>query len=196
MARRSAPAMAVDLDIFVDESEVQAALQALWWAVSGSSLRRFHVVATAPFMRERIRERFESEGDPTVGAWRELTESRQDIREHAGFSRDHPINNASGELERLLTTGEPDITFGAGWAAFWLPRNTRSPRLIGRLTTAQLGRPAGAHMPYGWGPGLGTKPSPSPTPPRPVLGMDMTDMAHLMAALEIFIAAEVGREIG
>jgi len=188
--------MVVDMTIMVDEHEVQAALQALWWAVSGSSLRRFHIVATSPMLRERARERFQNEGDSAVGSWQELTESRQDIREHAGFPRDHPINHATGELENFILNSPDDITWGAGWAAFYLPRNTRSPRLVGKMVTAQQGRPAGHHMPVGWGPGNGVKyPKSVATPARPVVGLDMTDMAHLIGALEIFIAGEVGREI-
>jgi len=187
------PGMSVNMDIIVEDDEVNKALQALWWAISGASLRRFHVVATSPFLRQRAKERFRSEGDAASGAWAALTDSRNDIREHAGFPAAHPINRASGELENYILSGKDDITWGPGWAAFFLPRNTGSARLLGRMTTAQEGR-TGGHMPMGWGM-EGTKPSPSATPKRPVVAMDMTDTAHLMAALEIFIAAEVGREL-
>lgn len=194
MARKAAPGLTVSMDILVDEDEVDAALQALWWAVSGESLRRFHILATSPFLRQRAKERFENEGDSTVGKWEQLTDSRQEIREHAGFPAAHPINHATGQLERYILTGKDDITFGAGWAAFYLPRNTGSPRLLGKMERAQLGAPAGHPMPVGGRSG-GTKPSPSATPARPVVGMDMTDLVHLTGALEIFIAGEVGREI-
>ena len=53
-------------------------------------------------MRERIAERFQGEGDSTVGAWAPLTEATENIREWLGFGREHPINERTGRLRHFV----------------------------------------------------------------------------------------------
>jgi hypothetical protein len=185
--------MALHMDILVDDHEVKRAVAALEETLTGQHLLLFHQTATEPIIRRRARTRFANEGDSAVGSWAPLRESTEDIREHAGFPRAHPINQREGDLERLITRGANEFTAGGDWAAFFNPGRSMTRKQRDSLRTAQGGRPAGHPMPKGWRPNNGTKPSPSATPPRPVVGLDAVDLAHTMSALQIWVAGEVGK---
>lgn len=182
-------------DVQIDYSEPERMLATLDRVLEGQRLMMFHETITQEWLRHRARDRFTKEGGPEVGGqWAELTESRGDIREHAGFPREHPINHAEGELEDFITGGANEFTFGAEWATFFMPGRTRSKSLTGKMERAQRGAPAGHPMPVG-GRGAGTKASPSPTPPRPVVGMDAVDMVHLTTSLMLWVEEEVIKSV-
>jgi hypothetical protein len=184
----------VDLEFGVDISGPNRLLNALAITLGGSRLMYFHEAVTQEWLRRRASERFASEGDSAVGgSWQQLTDSRNDIREHAGFPREHPINHATGELEDFITKGANQMTYGALWSSFLMPGRTRKKSLVAKMEAAQRGRPAGSPMPDGWG---GSKPSPSATPPRPVIGMDEIDRIHLTTALSFWVIDEVGKLMG
>ena len=181
------------MDILVDDHEVQRAIAALDATLQGQHLMLFHQLATEPILRRRARERFATEGDSAVGGpWEALKDSTNDIREHAGFPRNHPINRRMGDLERYITNARNEFTVGGDWAAFFMPGRWGTKKQKAAFRTAQGGSPAGHYMPKGWGL-KGTKPSPSATPARPVVGLDSVDLAHTMSALQIWIASEVGK---
>lgn len=188
---RSDP-LAMDMEILVNKKEVDQTIAALEEVLLGSSLALFHHVATEQIIRRRAKERFASEGDSASGKWAALQDSTNDIREHAGFPREHPINHRTGGLEDYITKGANQFTHGGDFAAFFSPgRGSVINRA--KLKTAQQGAPVGHYMPFGWGKNLGTKPSPSATPPRPVIGLDALDLAHVMAALPVWIGGEVAK---
>jgi hypothetical protein len=181
--------MFLDMHILVDKKDVDRTLLALDQVLSGPSMSLFHRVFTEPYLRSRAKARFASNGDAAVGGtWQQLSDSRQDIRQHAGFSADPP-NHTTGDLEAWITSGQNTFTVGEQFANFFMPgRGTVGQRE--KLRTAQQGKPAGFNMPDGAG---GTKPSPSPTPKRPVVGMDSADLVHVLSAMPIWIAGEVAK---
>lgn len=180
-----------DVEILVDKKDVDRHMRAIEDSLRGNSMMLFHQLATQQILRNRARERFAKEGDAVSGRWARLLDSTQDIREHAGYGPAHPINKRTGELENYITNGNNQFTYGADFANFFMPgRGSRTARA--KLATAQGGRPAGGPMPDGWG---GTKPSPSPTVPRPVIGMDAVDLAHVVAAFPIWLGAEVAKRL-
>jgi hypothetical protein len=184
----------IHMDILVDKKQVDRAIWALDMALSGQSLVRFHEEFTRKILQERTSSRFDTEGDGAVGGkWAPLSESRQDIRASAGAFPSSPINTETGELRDWIVSNNGRATPNGLGATFSYPGATpRRVSVKAKYTTAQQGKPPGFPMPDGRG---GTKPSPSPTPARPVVGLDAIDTMHVLAALELFIVAEVEKEL-
>lgn len=181
----------IGLHMDILSNEVERNMAALEVALSPTSLMKFHELFTSQIIRERMQTRFDTHGDEMSGPWAMLTESRQDIRSHAGHYPDRPINVATGELRSWLEGNRGSNRPSAFGAMYSFPGALpRRQSVRAKLEAAQKGKPAGFPMPNGMG---GTKPSPSPTPARPIVGLDALDLIHVLGALQLFVVAEVAK---
>lgn len=159
----------------VDDSEVQALLGRLEFALSSPSLSDFLRAKAVPHFQERANSRFESEGDNASGAWAELAWSTQQIREDQGYGGQHPINRRTNELHEFMTSDGGDIRPMAAGAFLSWP-SIPEGELGAKYKTAQQGLK-----------------NPK-TPARPVAAVDVTDLEWLLSGLADWIATEAGVE--
>lgn len=158
----------VDFDVELEnENSVQAILTGLNLAVSQTNLYRWLSGWAPDYLVERAEERFDMEGDRASGKWRDLEPATQDIREHLGYPRAHPINERTRDLRNFLLFSDGETNFVGGQAVrfSWPDTPPAQNGLQQKLETAQLGR---------------KKPS---TVPRPVLAVDAIDLQTTLVAL-------------
>lgn len=179
----------IDLTIMVQDHEAQRAIAALALATTPANYARFHYAFTSPYMRSKARDRFRTHGDAASGPWAPLRDATEEIRENAGFPGASPINVRTHELESFVTGKPGEVTITPIDAGFFFPNRPTSRAVKEKLQTAQMGKPGGTPL-FGGRQGMG-----APTPPRPVAAMDATDLIHTLAALEIFLTAEIGRHM-
>lgn len=158
----------------IDAATVHAGLSRLERALTGSGLANFFATAVTPYLQERARERFASEGDDAVGAWAPLRLFTQNIRASQGYGPAHPINRRTGELENYITNSPPAITTGPDGGVLRYPGRTAGGELGRKVSTAQIGLPGGRIM--------------ADTVPRPVLGVSSTDLEAVLYGLMMHIA--------
>ena len=121
------------------------------------------------WFQERAEARFTDAGDDASGPWRPLAESTQRIRSKLGFGADAPINVRTGFLKGTVTAARGDIFVDALGSTMSWPGSAVSPALEHRYNQAQLGN-------------LRTK-----APARPVVAMNVTDAAGILALLGDFV---------
>ena len=157
----------IDIQIVGDTVGVQAMLLHLEAKLYPPNLAYFLGVEVDPYLRNRAEARFQDEGDDVVGKWEPLHPATINIRQQQGYGSG-PINRRTGELENYITS-VGDVTPHPAGATLTLPGAPASGELAEKVQTAQIGKDYPA------------------TVPRPVLGMNETDLAAVltMLALEI-----------
>lgn len=157
----------IDIQIIGDSRGVTEMLRRIDQSLSPVGLEFFMKQSVEPWLQSRARDRFQDEGDDAVGTWEPLKQSTVMIRgQRYG---EHPINRRTGELEDYITQSPGDAHELGSGAVLVYPGNKASGELLQKVETAQRG-----------------KPSPS-TVPRPVLGMNETDLAFVLGGLAKFI---------
>lgn len=153
----------------VDAATVHAGLSRLERALTGSGLADFFATTAAPYLAARAQNRFAQEGDDVVGAWAPLRLYTQNIRASQGYGAAHPINRRTGEMENYIVGSPPAIVSGTDGGVMRFPGPPASGKLVEKIRTAQIGFDGG-------------KGGPS-TVPRPVLGVNATDLEALLIGL-------------
>lgn len=158
----------IDIQIIGDQRGVDAMLAKVNFAISPVGLSTFMKAHVEPWLQGRAQERFTNEGDDAVGGWAPLEPATQLIRGQR-YGAEHPINRRTGELENYITQTPADVAqIGVG-VVLTYPGTKTSGELTKKVETAQVGR---------------AQPR---TVPRPVLGMNETDLAAVLGGLARFI---------
>lgn len=155
----------------VDQTMAGAFIAELNRRVQPASLAAFTQATVGPFIRRRIQQRFQGEGDDVTGKWHPLTVATQMIRATKGYAPDHPINRRSNLMMNHLV-GDPGQTRVMGpIIEFTHPRPTGDGLMNQKIETAQMGR---------------NRPR---TPPRPVMGLNENDMLFVTSELAAYLIA-------
>ncbi len=154
----------------------------LFMAVSGPSLADFLIDDAHKHFVDEIYMRFVHKGDDKSGQWAPLHDATIDIRRALGYPNDNEINVRTGDLLRFVVESY-DILAGPMYAQMDLPGAPPTEALADKLRRAQRGSDDNI---LGYG----------PTIPRPILALDMTDMATLLGLLEMHIMLRVAVGIG
>jgi len=163
------------LKITVDASGPQRMLRKLDLALTSSGLQIFLGTAVGPYLKKRASDRFASEGDDVTGKWAELLPATQAIRQMGQWpvGASHPINRRSGELENWVTKSNVLAVPTSTGAALQYPRDAPKGELRKKVKTAQEGGQAPNAR--------------NPTVPRPVLGVNETDLAAISQMLIFYL---------
>lgn len=165
--------MQMSVIITTDRASVDRALQFLEARLSPVGLVAFLNTVVDPFIRNRIQQRFASEGDDVVGTWHPLAAATQQIRAFYGFPPSHPINQRTGRLESWLVGTSSDVKqFGVG-ASLQHPPPGSDAILNKKLKTAQSGS------------------SYPPTSPRPVIGVNENDLLFVTSSLVAWLSQDM-----
>lgn len=164
------------LDIKTDASNVEWMLERVNTALHPVALVEFLTGEVVPFLNERGKARFASEGDDISGTWQPLAPATQNIRAFGAaqglwnIAPDHPINVRSHELENYITGTIGYTVPGTEGAILTFPDpHAITPELEAKMETAQRGR------------------SNPRTPPRPVLGVNERDMTWVLERLAMHV---------
>lgn len=158
----------VDFDVELEnENSVYAILAGLTLAVSQTNIYRWLNGWGPDYLKDRALKRFDTEGDRASGKWEDLRPATNDIREHLGYPRAHPINERTGDLRNFIKSSTGDTAFvGAQTVRLsWPDVPPAQGGLSQKFETAQVG-----------------KKSPG-TPPRPVAAIDAIDLQTALVAL-------------
>lgn len=156
------------LEVDFDGGDVEALLSRLDVLLSPAALAEFFLGGMVePYLLSRIENRFEEEGDDVTGGWAPLREATQAIRASQGFGAAHPINRRTGEMLQFLMHGAKNTPTAYG-ASLQIPDREPMGELFDKIQTAQMGKER--------------------TVPRPVLGMNLTDLSVVMMELEKYLA--------
>lgn len=167
----------IDFEIVGDAAGVQAMLSHLDSALSPVAMAGFLGVEIGSYLKERARNRFESEGDDVTGKWAPLMDSTVRVRETGpwNISGEHPINKRTGELEEYITGSDIFAWAHSMGATVRYPGRVTNKRSIrAKMETAQRG-----------------KANPK-TPARPVLGMNERDLAFVITELAFHVQGYKG----
>jgi len=165
----------------VYDEEVQRVMDRLMYQLSPVGLSNFLGLEVGPWLRTRASDRFFDEGDDVSGPWAALSEVTQEIRESStdfSVGGSHPINKRTGELEEYVTGSYARFwptTMGATVRYPGAPSSKKSLR--DKMKTAQEGK---------------IYPR---TVPRPVLGVNETDLIFVQTALMFFFSGKYGRDV-
>lgn len=171
--RRQAAGL-VDLQIEGDSREASLRLDGLDKAFQPTLLAaNFFFRRVHNDIIERIESRFRSEGDGMSGPWRQLAPYTEEMRAAGGFGPAHPINVRTGEMKRHLLETKPDIVPTSVGVTYKTPGDAGDATMQSKIRTAQIG---------------GQQPGFRDTPPRPVLGLDETDLGLILMNLALHIA--------
>jgi hypothetical protein len=168
----------VDIDVF--DADVANMVDRVMGALSPMGLDRFLSGDAHDYFAEEIEMRFAWEGDAASGDWDRLTDATQNIRQHAGFPPDGPINERTGDMLRYLTQ-HLDVTQLMDGAVMQIPGDA-SGEMERKIRHAQVGAKIGENPLF---------PN-SSTPARPVLAIDEDDVVVVLAMLERHIMMELG----
>ena len=171
--------MAEGMVVTVHDEMVKALVDKVWLALQPSMLEAFLVTDAHNYFAEQIELRFAWEGDAASGEWPRLSEATENIRAHAGFSPDGPINERTGQLLRYVTEHYDSQQLGLG-AEMQIP-GSATGEMERKIRHAQAGAAPGENPMF---PG-------SSTPARPVLAVNEEDVLAIVAKLEMFIAGVV-----
>lgn len=165
--------MRMDVIITTDRSSVDQALAYLEARLNPIGLATFLTTVVDPFIRNRIQQRFASEGDDVSGAWHPLAVATQQIRASYGFPSDHPINVRTGKLASYLIGTRGDVKQTGVGAALQHPPPGADAIMAKKIKTAQSGSS-----------------SPS-TPPRPVIGVNENDLMFVTSSLVAWLSQDM-----
>jgi len=161
----------------IDFADTLADLTRVEELLSPVGMAYFMTTEVGPYLRERAKYRFEAEGDDVSGQWAPLSPVTQSIRESNPdwpVGPSHPINKRTGELEYYVTQSTPETfptTLGA--TTRYPGRAPSGGELKSKMETAQRGR---------------AQPK---TVPRPVLGVNETDLLFVMTRLTFWLGGGV-----
>jgi hypothetical protein len=157
----------------ITDQDVERQMDKLIALLSPEGAMGFLGGSVGPYLKQRAQSRFAQEGDDVSGAWLPLAPATQAIREASNYpvAGDHPINRRSGELEDWVTQGGWNSYPTALGASLQYPARQPTGELRVKVETAQKG-----------------KVNPR-TPPRPVLGVNETDLLFITAAYAMAIEA-------
>jgi hypothetical protein len=159
-----------DVEIFVDTEDVKEMLDRAFRAISDVSITAFLAGPTTQYLQERAGMRFQTEGDSSVGGpWDALKPATIEARKRQGYDSG-PINHRSGELERYITGANGVV---AANVLQW-PGGDPGPGESGHLETKVITAQSGKAHPE--------------TQPRPVIGVDMSDLVAVTSSLALYIA--------
>jgi hypothetical protein len=156
-----------------ETAEADAVIQALLLRASPVGLSAFLSTIVDPFLRNRIEQRFDNEGDDMSGSWDPLAVATQQIRASYGFPPDHPINVRTGKLKSFLVGTNSDVKANGFGATLQHPPPIADPITAKKLATAQAGSP-----------------SPS-TPARPVIGVNENDLIFVTSSLAAWLTQDM-----
>jgi len=142
--------------------------------MSDQGLVAFLGTAIGPYLKKRAADRFASQGDDVSGAWKPLSPATIAIRQDGGFGAG-PINRRTGELENCAVQSGWDAYPITKGATMRFPGKKPGGRLKEKVITAQEGRSGDEGPDY------------PRTVPRPVVGVNETDMLFFQTALTFAI---------
>lgn len=159
------------LEVTIDTVDLEATLVRMETSLSPIGLSIFLIGGVLPWVKERAQARFTDEGDDVSGKWAPLETSTQEFRTNGpwGVGASSPINKRSGDLEDYITKSNATLATGADSAYMVYPDRAPTGALDEKVRTAQSGK---------------DKPK---TPPRPVLGLNETDLAYTMQILQFYV---------
>jgi hypothetical protein len=170
-----------DIVVLVDDYDVNASLLALESRISPGGIRRFLAGAAREFLQSRVDARFAAEGDDAVGKWAQLRRNTAGIRAAQGFRPYHPINVRTGELYDFVRN-----TFylrsDRGAETIVMPGKGKGD-VMDKLRVAQHGSASKTAVTGQWGV-TGPKQN-VPAVPRPVVGVNETDLAAIVGLLKL-----------
>lgn len=158
-------------EMVAETRNVERMLHRLDIALSPQGLAGFLQSEVDPYLRGRAESRFEQEGDDVTGKWAPLLPATQNIRAEMGYGPDHPINIRTSELHDYITQGDAATTIFPWGAGITLPGTPPEGELLEKMMRAQSGDER--------------------TVPRPVLGMNQTDLAAVLLLLARYIKTSV-----
>ncbi len=165
--------MKIDVIITTDKDSAQDAIDFLNDRLGAIGLVTFLNTVVDPFIRNRIDQRFQGEGDDVVGTWHPLAVATQQIRAYYGFPPDHPINVRTSKLRSHLVGTQSDVkAFGIG-ATLQHPPPGTDAIMNKKISTAQSGSS-----------------SPS-TPARPVIGVNENDLLFITTSLVAWLSQDM-----
>lgn len=156
----------INVVIVGDDAGVQAMLLRMNTAVSPVNLGIFLNSMVDPYLRERARQRFASEGDDVSGGWAPLAPFTQKDRADRGYGAAHPINRRTGRLENYVTDTPGRVTTHTAGANLTTPGTAPNKQERDKLEIAQKGR---SSYPF--------------VPARPVIGVNERDLLVVMTGL-------------
>jgi hypothetical protein len=160
--------------IETDASEAVAVLDALMIRSSPVGLSAFLDTVVDPWVRNRIDQRFNSEGDEVSGSWDPLAAATQQIRASYGFPPDHPINVRTGMMRNFLVGTPSDVKpNGFGADLQHPPPGAGSSVMQKKIQTAQSGS---------------SNPN---TVARPVVGLNENDMIFITSSLAAWLTQDM-----
>jgi len=136
--------------------------------LSEASMAGFLKNFVVGYLQGRAQERFDMEGDDTVGKWVPLKESTLRIRAEKGFPSG-PINVRTGELRDFVVNNPGSIGVDVGATLTWPTGLPEGNTLVYKYRVSQTGTMSGR------------------VPPRPTVGMSFRDMAAINVMLGGFI---------
>lgn len=167
----------VDVQVFGDSSDVQRVLKRLDTGFSVLGMAGFLHTTVGPYLQQRAKRRFDTEGDDVSGKWTPLTHQTRAIRAKGPWNVGpaHPINVRTHEMEQYVTGSMGDAV-PVGFMAvltFPDPGTLKGRELRQKVEHAQIGAKPGRRSHNG-------------TPPRPVLGLNSTDLVFVIGALNFY----------
>lgn len=159
------------VEVFVDETQVDAMMTRLEVALSPESFGTFLEGAASEHFHMRAEQRFVSEGDDASGAWANLRPRTIEERIYLGYGPG-PIQHREGDLEKYVID-DHGVIEQLGTTTQWTwPRGTTGSSLDEiKYAVAQTGRKRGATTQV----------------KRPIVAMNTTDAGEVLAALEMHV---------
>lgn len=171
---RKQPAGLVDIEITGDSREASLRLEGLDRAFTPALMalnlfaRRIHNDIV-----DQIERRFASETGPGGEKWAPLAEYTQEMREQGGFGPAHPINVRTGAMKRHLLDSQPSIVPTPMQVTYKYPGDTGDADMQSKVRTSSIG---------------GQQKGFRDTPPRPILGLDESDLGLVLMNISLHIA--------
>lgn len=132
--------MTVDLSFLVEDADVQALLLSLELKLGPVEMGGFMSSIVAPYLKERVKARFENEGDDAVGKWAPLAPATVESRIAQGYGGEHPINIRTHELENFILAAPAQLTLDPFGVAITI-KPEASGKIENKLQYAQATRP-------------------------------------------------------
>lgn len=128
-----------------DQAKFDRMMNTLTQGLSPQGIDKVMRIDVHPLMKNRISERFEQEGDTTVGTWADITDVTKDIRAELGFP-EGPINYRTGQLRRWVEDSYQMNRTGANVVEMAMPGPFTNPTLEKKFRKAQQGKAPGSKI--------------------------------------------------
>lgn len=161
----------IDIQMEGNAKQVTHMLSRLYLSLDPSMLTVFLGSTVETYIKKRASNRFQSEGDDVSGGWAPLEPATWNYRQTQGYGPAHPINHRTGALENYIV-GTPGRAYPHSLGATLVyPGSPPTGDTKTKVSVAQSGQ--------------SFKPI---TVPRPVLGMNETDLTAVMTSLSLYLA--------